>query len=97
MRHWLKALSKAEDSVARGCAATLLMYCADQRVWPLLDEGEQGRKLPDFAKLLGSSRMRRAVKDVLKERNKRLLGYQNTNWTPDWIKPHQRSCVTLRL
>lgn len=98
MKHWLAALTQAADEISQTCAAHLLVHCSDQRVWRLLDECQSLQAAPAYARLLETNRLKNAIKEVLKERDKHLFGYRKYELDANpWVKSEQGPSVTMRI
>jgi hypothetical protein len=98
MEHWLTALTTAQDEVFQTCAAHLLVHCCDLRIWRLLRECKALERAPAYAGLLEPNRLKNASKEVLKERDKRLFGFQKYELDAHpWVKSEQGFSVTMRI
>lgn len=102
MREWISAMMDADIASEAKCAATLLLHCADSRVWPLLVEAvkEQGQPRCGalLTQLLPHDDVRKAVKETLKQRDKCLLGYQKAkNHAAPWLRSEAQASVRLAI
>lgn len=98
MQHWLKAMKTAGDEITQTCAAHLLIHCSDQRIWNLLHQYKVFQRESAWSRLLEANRLRNAIKDVLKERDKRLYGFRKYELDAHpWIKSEEGFSVTMRI
>jgi hypothetical protein len=71
---------QAGDALDAHCAATLLLGCADQRVWKLLSTEAQNATQtgtnPVFLSMLSRDDVRNAVRNNVKDEEKTLLAFK---------------------
>jgi hypothetical protein len=102
MRKWISATMLADSASEAKCAATLLLHCADSRVWLLLVEAENEYEQPrcgaPLMQLLPHGDVKKAVKATLKQRDKFLLGYQKAeNDAAPWLQSEAQASVRLPI
>ena len=102
MREWISAMMDADSASEAKCAATLLLHCADSRVWPLLVEAVKEYGHPRcgalLTQLLPHDDVKKAVKETLKQRDKFLLGYQKAkNDAAPWLQSEAQASVRLAI
>lgn len=102
MRQWISATMLADSASEAKCAATLLLHCADSRVWTLLvetlKEHGQPRCGAPLMQLLPRDDVKKAVKATLKQRDKFLFGYQKAeNDAAPWLQSEARASVRLPI
>lgn len=100
MRHWTAKMMLANEAVDAQCFAMLLLHCADNRVWSVLEAAfRERKKLRSGAAvrhLLPRSDIQSAVKANLKQRNNGLLGYRKAdNDAAPWIASEATSTIRL--
>ena len=102
MRQWISATMLAVSASEAKCAATLLLHCADSRVWPLLVEAVKEHGQPrcgaPLMQLLPHDDVKKAVKATLKQRDKFMLGYQKAeNDAAPWLQSETQATVRLPI
>lgn len=102
MRQWISAMMLADTTSEAKCAATLVLHCADSRVWPLLVEATEEHGQPrcgaSLMQLLPHDDLKRAVKATLKQRDKVLLGFQRAeNDAAPWLASEAQASVRLPI
>jgi hypothetical protein len=91
IRQWILSMMLADSASEAKCAATLLLHCADSRVWTLLVEAVKEHGQPrcgaPLMQLLPRDDVKNAVKATLKQRDKSLFGYQKAeNDAAPWLQ-----------
>lgn len=102
MRHWILVTMLADSASEAKCAATLLLHCADSRVWTLLAEAVKKHGQPrcgaPLTQLLPRDDMKKAIKATLKQRDKLLLGYRKTeNDAAPWLQSEAQASIRLPI
>lgn len=99
MQKWTGEMLQAQEPLQAHCAAMLLLHCADNRVWDVIDAAVKQHGTPKSGAalwhLVPREEIKRGIKETLKERNKSLFGYKKAdNDAAPWLA--SESLPTLR-